>query len=64
MSEKCKNLEEKGKTLLKTDPLKAKDEFINAAECYNKNYNTCSKLICLYIRPLEDFKFSIADLNL
>ena len=65
MSQKCKTLEEKGKTLLKTEPLKAKDEFISAAECYNKNFKKkeyqkliikAAKIVEDHAKPLNPFK--------
>ncbi|MFX0139713.1 MAG: hypothetical protein ACFFDN_39100 [Candidatus Hodarchaeota archaeon] len=38
MSQKCKNIENQAKILLKEEPLKAKDQYIKAAECYDKNH--------------------------
>ncbi|NVM03984.1 MAG: hypothetical protein HWN67_16755 [Candidatus Helarchaeota archaeon] len=65
MSQKCKNLESQAKTLLKEDPLKAKDTYINAAECYNKNFKKkdykkvmikAIKILQDYCKPLDPFK--------
>ncbi len=65
MSEECKNIEEKAKVLLKTDPLKAKDEFIKAAECYQKKYkkknhekmmNKAASILLDHSKPLEPFE--------
>ena len=65
MSKKCKDIEEKAKTLLKTDLLKAKDGLINAAECYNKHYKKknytkmmekAAKALEDYAKPLDPFE--------
>ncbi len=57
MSQKCKNLESQAKTVLKEDPLKSKDLFVNAAECYNKNFKKKNyiKTMKKAIKVLEDY---------
>ncbi|MHA1301762.1 MAG: hypothetical protein ACTSO9_20270 [Candidatus Helarchaeota archaeon] len=61
MSQKCKTIEEKAKILLKTDPLKAKDEFLNAARCYKKNFKkkNYQKLMVKTAKILEDYSKSL-----
>jgi len=65
MSQKCKNLEEKANILFKTAPLKAKDEFIKAAKCYEKNFKKknykklmvkAAKILETHAKPLDPFE--------
>ncbi|MFX1452936.1 MAG: hypothetical protein ACFFCM_19020, partial [Promethearchaeota archaeon] len=56
-SQKCKNIENQAKTLLKEEPLKAKDEFVKAAKCYNENFKKkeYKKTMIKAIKILQDY---------